>query len=130
KAIWDPATGVIDKDVASYWRDHYDLTHIMERDWAALGPKLSGKLHFAVGDMDTWYLNNAVHLLDTFMQSAKNPYKVPDFDYGPRKPHCYTGGANVGVFEGVGTLFERIMPKMRDHIKATAPKEADMSWEY
>lgn len=130
KPIWDPATGVIDKDVANYWKDHYDLTNIMERDWATLGPKLSGKLHFAVGDMDTWYLNNAVHTLNDFMTSAQNQYKVPDFDYGPRKPHCYTGGANVSVFEGVGTMFQRIMPKMRDQMKATAPKGADMSWEY
>jgi enterochelin esterase-like enzyme len=130
KPIWDPTSGVIDKDVANYWRDHYDLTHIMERDWATLGPKLSGKLHFAVGDMDTWYLNNAVHILDDFMHSPKNTYKVPDFDYGPRKPHCYTGGANVSVFEAVGTLFQRIMPKMAEHIKATAPKDGDMSWEY
>jgi Putative esterase len=130
KPIWDPTTGAIDKDVANYWREHYDLTHIMERDWATLGPKLSGKLHFAVGDMDTWYLNNAVHIFDDFVSSEKNPYKKPDFDYGPRKPHCYTGGASVGVFEAVGTMFQRIMPKMRDQMKATAPKDADMSWEY
>jgi len=130
KPIWDPTTGVIDKGVANYWRDHYDLTYIMERDWPTLGPKLSGKLHFAVGDMDTWYLNNAVHILDDFMHSEKNPYKVPDFDYGPRKPHCYTGGGNVGVFEAVGTIFQRVLPKMRDQMEATAPKDADMSWEY
>jgi hypothetical protein len=130
KPIWDPTTGAIDKGVANYWREHYDLTHIMERDWATLGPKLSGKLHFAVGDMDTWYLNNAVHIFDDFVSSEKNPYKKPDFDYGPRKPHCYTGGASVGVFEAVGTMFQRIMPKMRDQMKATAPKDADMSWEY
>ena len=130
KPIWDPATGVIDKSVANYWRDHYDLTHIMERDWATLGPKLSGKLHFAVGEMDTWYLNNAVHLLNDFMVSAKNPYKVPDFDYGPGKPHCYTGGGTAPVGEAVGSIFQRFRPAMRDQNKATAPKGADMSWEY
>jgi len=126
KPIWDPATGVIDKDVANYWKEHYDLTHIMERDWSTLGPKLSGKLHFAVGDMDTWYLNNAVHILDNFMTSSRNPYKVPGFDYGPRKPHCYTGGGD----QGIGNMFQRVLPKMREQMKATAPKDADMSWEY
>lgn len=123
KPIWDSTTGVIDKNVANYWKEHYDLTHIMERDWMTLGPKLSGKLHFAVGEMDTWYLNNAVHILNDFMISAKNPYKVPDFDYGPGKPHCYTGGP-------LYDMFQRVMPKMRDQMKATAPKDADMSWEY
>ena len=34
-------TGVIDKSVAAYWREHYDLRDILERDWATLGPKLS-----------------------------------------------------------------------------------------
>lgn len=123
KAIWDPATGVIDHDVANYWREHYDLNHIMQRDWATLGPKLAGKLHFAVGEMDTWYLNNAVHLLHDFLASEKNPYKVPDFDFAPGKPHCYLGGP-------VGTLFQRILPEMRDQMKSFAPKNADLSWEY
>ncbi len=59
----DPLTGAIDKSVVSYWHDHYDLTAILKRDWPTLGPKLEGKLHFAVGDGDTYFLNNAVHLL-------------------------------------------------------------------
>jgi hypothetical protein len=126
KPIWDPATGLINKDVANYWREHYDLSYIMERDWATLGPKLAGKLHFAVGEMDTWYLNNAVHLFDNFVSSAKNQFKVPDFDYGPGKPHCYTGDGE----RGIGSMFQRVLPRMRDHMKGTAPAGADMSWEY
>jgi hypothetical protein len=51
--IWDKETGVIDPTVASYWRDHFDLTHIMKRDWRVLWPKVQGKLHVFVGDMDT-----------------------------------------------------------------------------
>ena len=39
--------------MAEYWRENYDLTHIMERDWNELGPKLQGKLHIYCGDMDT-----------------------------------------------------------------------------
>jgi hypothetical protein len=123
KPIWDPVTGVIDRDVASYWRDHYDLNHIMQRDWATLGPKLSGKLHFAVGDMDTWYLNNAVHLLQEFLAGPNNPYKVPDFDFAPGKPHCYVGGPP-------STLWQRVLPQLRARMKSTAPKGADMSWDY
>jgi hypothetical protein len=59
--IFDKLTGAIDKGVAAYWREHYDLRHIMQRDWATLGPQLKGKLHLYVGDMDTFYLNNAVY---------------------------------------------------------------------
>ena len=35
--IWDKVTGDIDHDVAEYWRENYDLRHIMERDWKTLG---------------------------------------------------------------------------------------------
>ena len=49
KPIFDKLTGVIDKEVAAYWRDHFDLSHIIQRDWATLGPKLRGKIHIYVG---------------------------------------------------------------------------------
>ena len=29
--------GVIDPEVATYWRDNYDLKWILQRDWARLG---------------------------------------------------------------------------------------------
>src|SRR4029077_1294822 len=45
KPIWDKISGTIDPEVAQYWRYHYDLSYIMRRDWATLGPKLVGKLH-------------------------------------------------------------------------------------
>src|SRR5690606_8225535 len=66
--IWDKRTGKIDRDVAEYWREHYDLRHIMERDWAELGPKLQGKIHIYTGDMDNYYLNNAVYLTEEFLE--------------------------------------------------------------
>ena len=130
KPIWDPVSGVIDKDVANYWKEHYDLNHIMQRDWKTLGPKLVGKLHFTAGDMDTWYLNNAVHLVQDFMDSPQNPYRAADFEFGNRKPHCYTGGGNGPMLESGATALQRIMPALAEHFKATAPQGADMSWVY
>src|SRR3546814_11452406 len=29
----DRATGTIDPAVAAYWREHYDIAHIVARDW-------------------------------------------------------------------------------------------------
>ena len=68
-----PTTGVIDHEVAAYWREHYDLRDILERDWATLGPKVRGKIDIYVGDMDTWYLNNAVYPMEAFLKKAANP---------------------------------------------------------
>ena len=54
KPIWNKLTGVIDHSVAAYWRENYDLSHILRRDWQTLGPKLRGKLRIYVGDMDNY----------------------------------------------------------------------------
>ena len=64
--IFDKETGVINKQVAAYWKENYDLVHILKRDWKTLGPKLEGKIHIYCGDMDNYYLNNAVYLAESF----------------------------------------------------------------
>ncbi len=130
KPIWNPRTGAIDPEVAAYWREHYDLRYILERDIATLGPKLVGKLHFAVGDMDTWYLNNAVHLMQGFLDSPKNPFRIADFEYSPGKDHCYMGGGDISNAQSYGTLYQRILPEIARHMIATAPSGADRSWNY
>src|SRR5215472_484641 len=132
KAIWDKRTGEIDKSVADYWREHSDLTYIMKRDWATLGPKLAGKLNFAVGDMDTWYLNNAVHLAESVLTDPTLfPPANATFKYGPLQPHCYQGVAlNSPAIERSNELQARIW-EMVKHIEETAPAGRDVkSWKY
>ena len=130
KPIWDIATGYINKDVAKYWQEHFDLNYIMQRDWTTLAPKLAGKLHITVGDMDTWYLNNAVHMFQDFHDSAKNPYRVADFEYGYMQPHCYTGGNGLTAAERNGAFIQRMVTQFAERVEKTAPKDADMSWKY
>jgi hypothetical protein len=131
KPVYDKRTGVIDPAVVRYWHDHYDLTAILERDWPTLGPKLEGKLHLAVGDGDTWFLNNAVHRLQIMLAKTRNPHSDATFDYGPGMPHCYTGEPNVPMSISGHTEIERILPLMIDHMLKTAPKAADTStWRY
>jgi hypothetical protein len=132
KPIWDKRTGAIDKSVAEYWREHYDLSHIMKRDWATLGPKLAGKLRFAVGDMDTWYLNNAVHLTEGVLTDPKLfPPANATFKYGPLQPHCYTGMPLDAPSIERSNHEQMMIWEMVEHIKATAPAGADLaSWKY
>jgi hypothetical protein len=131
KPIYDKRTGVIDKSVAEYWKEHYDLDAILMRDWKTLGPKLEGKLHIAVGDSDTYFLNNAVHLLQDNLEKTTGPHSDAEFDFGPRKPHCYTGKL-PDWDESRGTdLEQRVIPLMVKHMLATAPAGADVtSWRY
>ena len=52
---------------------------ILERDWPTLGPKLRGKLKIYVGDMDNYYLNNAVYGVEKFLRAANPPSGGPNW---------------------------------------------------
>ncbi|ODV11844.1 MAG: hypothetical protein ABT19_11870, partial [Rhodanobacter sp. SCN 68-63] len=43
--IWDKRTGAIDHAVAEYWKQHFDLRYMLEKNWATLGPLVTDKLH-------------------------------------------------------------------------------------
>jgi len=129
--IWDKKTGVIDHDVAEYWKENYDLRHILERDWATLGPKLEGKLHIYAGDMDNYYLNNAVYLAEEFLEGTENPYYAGEIDYGDRAEHCWNGdqqNSNAVSRLRYNTMY---VPKILERLLTTAPEGADLtSWRY
>jgi enterochelin esterase-like enzyme len=127
--LWDPETGVIDRDVALYMRDNYDLSHIIRRDWQTLGPKLEGKLHIAVGDEDNYYLEEAVMLLEEFLEQTEDPYYGGSVTYGYRHPHCYSGPPDdLSVRLTRLTYNQRILPQMAERMVSSAPPGADMSW--
>jgi hypothetical protein len=131
KPIWNKKTGVIDRSVAEYWREHYDLRYIMERDWATLGPKLKGKIHIYCGEMDNWYLNDAVYLMEDFLKSTKNPPYEGSVEYMARQPHCWCGGNGLPTSLSMLTVTQRLAPIMAEHIIKTAPPGADIvSWRY
>ena len=129
--LWDKRTGEIDREVAAYWRENYDLRHILERDWAELGPKLVGKLHFYCGDMDNYYLNNAVYLMEAFLESTTDPYYDGVVDYGDRAEHCWNGDHENGNHISRLRYNTFYLPQILERIEATAPEGADLeSWHY
>ncbi len=131
KPIWDKLTGAIDHEVAQYWRENYDLRYIMERDWATLGPKLEGKVHIYAGDMDNYYLNNAVYLTEQFLESTTNPYYNGEVDYGDRAEHCWNGDHYNGNHISRLRYNTMYVPRILQRIKAAAPPGADLtSWRY
>jgi dienelactone hydrolase len=86
--LWNPQSGKIDHDVAEQWKK-YDLRLVLEANWKTLGPKLRGKLHIAAGEADTYFLNNAVHLLDKFLTQADPPFEGK-IVYGLGQGHGWT----------------------------------------
>ena len=129
--IWDKLTGEIDPEAAAYWRDNYDLRFILERDWSEIGPSLRGKLHVYCGDMDNFYLNNAVYLLEEFLTSASDPPADAEVDYGDRNEHCWNGDhEHINAISRL-QYHRRFIPRAVEHWLATAPEGADTtSWRY
>ena len=131
KRIFDKLTGEIDSTVASYWRENYDLRHILERDWATLGPKLKGKIHIYCGDMDNYYLNNAVYLMEDFLKKTSNPFYQGEVDYGDRAEHCWNGDHENPNYISRLRYNTMYLPRILKRIRETAPPGSDLkSWKY
>ena len=129
--IWDKRTGVIDHDVAKYWRENYDLSYILKRDWPKIGKKLEGKIHIYCGDMDNYYLNNAVYLIETVLENTKDPYYGGEVDYGDRAEHCWNGDHERPNAISRLRYHQMFIPRIVKRIEASAPQGADLtSWRY
>lgn len=126
--LWDPATGAIDAEVARYWREHFDLTARLKRDWKTRGPKLVGSIHVTMGTKDTFHLDTAVTRLERFLESTQRPglgpYYGGSIEYGDNQPHCYVGELAPGENTEMHYL-----PVFAEHIRRMAPDGAEIrSW--
>jgi hypothetical protein len=135
RAIFDKQTGAIDHKTAEYWREHYDLDAILQRDWNTLGPKLQGKIHLYVGSDDTYFLNDAVYLMEDFLKQTGTPgHGVPyegEVRYGPRAEHCWNGDPEKPNWYSRLHYNQMYLPQIMERIRNTAPPGADLtSWRY
>lgn len=131
KPIWNKLTGEIDHQVAAYWRENYDLGHILKRDWPKIGKKLEGKLHIYVGEADNYFLNDAVYLVEDFLKTTKDPHYGGEVDYEPRAEHCWNGDHTRPNALSRLRYHQFYAPKILARILKTAPPGADLtSWRY
>lgn len=112
KPLWDVKTGTIDHSVAAYMKDRgYDLRYYLETNWLRMGPELVGKLHLICGDMDDWYLNLAVYLLEDFLGGARDPSYAGSFEYGrPMKGHGWQPTTNFALIKEMSEQISRNAP--------------------
>jgi hypothetical protein len=100
--LFDRKTGAIHPDVVAYWRDHYDLAHIVETTWAKRGPALKGRIHLFVGTADTFYLDGPAHKFEAVL---KRLGADSHFTYISDRTHfdLYKVGADPqGLFDLIG----------------------------
>ncbi len=120
---------MIDRDVADYWRENWDLSHIVARDWGQLGEKLRGKLHFAVGRMDNYYLEQAVYLTEERMRALTDPPAEATFQYGIRGRHSWIGHSPVDPDRQM--TYAEFIGVIDRFVRERAPATADLeSWRY
>ena len=131
KRIFDKHSGTIDKSVAAYWKENYDLAHIIKRDWPKIGEQLKGKIHLYVGDMDNYYLNNAVYTAEDMLKQLKNPSCNCVIDYGDRAEHCWNGDHTQPNYISRLRYHQMFISKWAQEVKTRAPKGVDLkSWLY
>ena len=122
RPLWNKRTGAIDHEVARYWRENgYDLRYYLEANWTEIGPDLVGKLHFLCGDMDNYYFNLPVNLMEEFLEATDNPAYGGSFRYGrPNQGHGWTPITNA-----------ELLREMAAHVTENAPRGADIrGWKY
>ena len=122
KPLWNYTTGEIDHSVALYMREHgYDLRDYLQSNWPKIGPNLVGKIHVFCGDMDNYYLNLAVYLLQDFLANTQNPFYAGSFQFGrPMKGHGWQPTSNLDLIKAMA---EQIA-------KNAADGEAASGWHY
>lgn len=129
--LWDKYSGEINKEVAEYWRMNYDLRSILEENWDYYGAKLEGKIRIYCGDMDNYYLNNAVYLMEEFLESTTDPYYNGEVAYGDRAEHCWNGDPELPNHISRLRYHTMYVPKILERIEKSAPTGSDLtSWRY
>jgi len=129
--IFDKYSGEINKKTAEYWKENYDLVHIIKRDWPKIGEKLKGKIHIYVGDMDNYYLNNAVYTAEDMLKNLVNPACNCEVDYGDRAEHCWNGDHKNPNSISRLRYHSMFIPKWAEEVKKRAPQGADLTgWRY
>ncbi|NND35007.1 MAG: hypothetical protein HKN76_20645 [Saprospiraceae bacterium] len=131
KRLWNKVTGEIDHKVAEFWRENYDLAYILKRDWAKHGKQWKGKIHLYCGDMDNYYLNNAVYLAEEILEETVDPYYDGEVDYGDRAEHCWNGDHTQPNYISRLRYHQMFIPKWTEEVSNRAPEGADLtSWRY
>ena len=135
KRAYDKETGIIDKDVVEYWKK-FDLARVLVDNWDELKDHVAGKLHFAAGGSDSFYLNNGVYDFQQLLEKSVGKDHGVTFTYGAHDglgmQHCFRGyeyDADGKVLPNSITRLtyvQDVIPKMVESWVANAPVNADM----
>ena len=99
--MFNRETGDVDPQVVAYWRDHYDIAHLVAEHWKQIGPDLRGKIHLFVGTADTFYLDGPAHKLQAVLDSL---HADAHFTFIPDRTHMnlyQIGDDHMGLIDQI-----------------------------
>jgi hypothetical protein len=121
--MFDRVTGKVHPDVADYWRDHYDLAHLVESRWPECGVDLKGRIHVIVGTADTFYLDGSARKFEAVLNRLG---AEPHFTYLPDRTHfnLYDEGKDqMGLFDKIAAeMWEVARPGVKWRDTGNQPK--------
>ncbi len=125
--LWDAAPGAINPEVAKYWRDHYDLTALLQREWERLGPKLQGKLHVTMGtkDTSTWTRRRTGWSSSWRARSSRGEGRTTA---GPSSSGTTNRIATRERSPKACRFMTHFVRVFAEYIGSTAPKGSDLGW--
>lgn len=67
------SNGQIDKSVASFWRDNFDLSHFYRNDtiFQETSGRVNGKIHLFCGERDNYFLNHSAKKFSALLDSLR-----------------------------------------------------------
>jgi hypothetical protein len=110
KPLFDKSTGEINKSVAQYWIDNWDMRVYLQKNWTTVGPKLVGKLNIIAGRMDDFFLNFGVYHMEDFLSKTTNPYYGGTITYGERGGHSYRNYTNGELIKVMDAHLKKMHP--------------------
>lgn len=119
--MFDRVTGDVHPEVVAYWREHYDLAHIVETHWSERGDDLKGRIHLFVGTADTFYLDGAAHRFDAVLTRLGAD---AHFTYIPDRTHFdlyVVGKDRMGLFDRIGAEMWAVARPHQPWTPAAAP---------
>ena len=132
KPIWDKMTGKIDHAVAAYWREHYDLGHILQPrlgDARAEAPRQAA--HLRRRQRTTTILNDAVYLVEEFLKKRRSAGATSRSTTSRRAEHCWNGDHTRPNAYSRLRYAQMFIPRIMDQIRKNHPAVVDtMSWRY
>jgi len=119
--LFNRITGELDPEVQKAW-ERYDIHRFLERRFAALAPKLKGKIHLVVGSKDSFHLEEPVKLLCDFLAQRGSDATcefVPDrthFDLYEKHP-MYPDGLLARILSDAQKSFEATKKADNSHTR-------------